>query len=154
MCCRIIIYFNYFSIFFSFTAIGLSSNLAQFAQTYMYNFDDNKYKDYVCILSVLAQCAIDNAKRTFDINIVDEIERIKQDMNIEQNGVPAFWKHVKDYKAKLGDKRFDSAKINRDLICPMNYLMNLEVENAPTIITWPYENKKSVANRNIKIVRF
>lgn len=111
------------------SAIGLSSNLAQFAQTYMYNFDDQKYKDYVCILSVLAQCAIDNAKRTFDIDIVSEIERIKQDMNIEQNGVPAFWKHVKDYKAKLGDKRFDSAKINRDLICPMNYLMNLKFNN-------------------------
>ena len=66
------------------SAIGLSSNLAQFAQTYMYNFNDNKYKDYVCILSVLAQCAIDNAKRTFDINIVDEIERIKQDMDARQ----------------------------------------------------------------------
>ena len=111
------------------SAIGLSSNLAQFAQTYMYNFDDQKYKDYVCILSVLAQCAIDNAKRTFDINIVDEIDRIKQDMNIEQNGVPSFWKHVKDYKAKIGDKRFDSAKINKDLKCPMNYLMDLKFNN-------------------------
>ena len=111
------------------SAIGLSSNLAQFAQTYMYNFDDQKYKDYVCILSVLAQCAIDNAKRTFDIDIVAEIDRIKQDMNIEQNGVPVFWKHVKDYKAKVGDKRFDSAKINKDLICPMNYLMNLKFNN-------------------------
>ena len=112
------------------SAIGLSSNLAQFAQTYMYNFDDNKYKDYVCILSVLAQCAIDNAKRTFDINIVDEIERIKQDMDIEKNGVPIFWKHVKDYKSKIGDKKFDSAKINRDLKCPMNYLMDLKFNNS------------------------
>ena len=111
-------------------AIGLSSNLAQFAQTYMYNFDDQKYKDYVCILSVLAQCAIDNAKRTFDIDIVAEIDRIKQDMNIKQNGVPAFWKHVKDFKAKVGDKRFDSAKINKDLICPMNYLMNLKFNSS------------------------
>ena len=111
------------------SAIGLSSNLAQFAQTYMYNFDDQKYKDYVCILSVLAQCAIDNAKRTFDIDIVEEIDRIKQDMNIEQNGVPSFWKHVKDYKAKIGDKRFDSAKINKDLKCPMNYLMDLKFNN-------------------------
>lgn len=112
------------------SAIGLSSNLAQFAQTYMYNFDDNKYKDYVCILSVLAQCAIDNAKRTFDINIVDEIERIKQDMDIEKNGVPMFWKHVKDYKSKIGDKKFDSAKINKDLKCPMNYLMDLKFNNS------------------------
>ena len=111
------------------SAIGLSSNLAQFAQTYMYNFDDQKYKDYVCILSVLAQCAIDNAKRTFDIDIVSEIERIKQDMNIEQNGVPAFWKHVKDFKAKVGDKRFDGGKVNKNLKCPMNYLMNLKFES-------------------------
>ena len=108
------------------SAIGLSSNLAQFAQTYMYNFNDQKYKDYVCILSVLAQCAIDNAKRTFDIDIISEIERIKADMNIEKNGIPIFWKHVKDYKAKIGDKKFDSAKINKNLKCPMNYLMELK----------------------------
>ena len=112
------------------SAIGLSSNLAQFAQTYMYNFKDQKYKDYVCILSVLAQCAIDNAKRTFDINIVDEIERIKQDMEIEKNGVPIFWKHVKDYKAKINDKRFDGNKINKNLKCPMNYLMDLKFVNS------------------------
>lgn len=36
------------------SAIGTSSNLAQLAQTYMYNFEDKKYVDYVCILSVLA----------------------------------------------------------------------------------------------------
>ena len=112
------------------SAIGLSSNLAQFAQTYMYNFNDQKYKDYVCILSVLAQCAIDNAKRTFDIDIVGEIDRIKQDMNIEKNGVPAFWKHVKDYKAKVNDKKFDSSKINKNLKCPMNYLMDLKFNNS------------------------
>ena len=35
----------------------------------------------------------------------------------------------------------------------LNYLMNSNVENAPTIITWPYERKKAVANRNIRIVR-
>ena len=35
-------------------AIGESSNLAQLALTYTYNFDDQKYIDYVCILSVLA----------------------------------------------------------------------------------------------------
>lgn len=110
------------------SAIGLSSNLAQFAQTYMYNFPEQKYKDYVCILSVIAQAAIDNAKRTFDINIMDEIERIKQDMNVEENGVPVFWKHVKDYKAKLDDPKFNSAKINKDLKCPMNYLMDLTFE--------------------------
>ena len=35
-------------------AIGESSNLAQLCLSYTYNFDDQKYKDYVCILSVVA----------------------------------------------------------------------------------------------------
>ena len=35
-------------------AIGGSSNLAQICLSYTYNFDDQKYKDYVCILSTLA----------------------------------------------------------------------------------------------------
>lgn len=34
--------------------IGLSSNLAQISRTYSCNYDDQKYIDYVCILSVLA----------------------------------------------------------------------------------------------------
>ena len=110
------------------SAIGLSSNLAQFAQTYMYNFRDRKYKDYVCMLSVIAQAAIDNAKRTFDIDIMGEIERIKQDMNVEENGVPSFWKHIKDYKAKANDQKFNSEKINKKLKCPMNYLMDLNFD--------------------------
>ena len=35
----------------------------------------------------------------------------------------------------------------------MNYLMNPKVDNAPTILTWPYEKKKTVANKNIKVVK-
>ncbi len=117
------------------SAIGLSSNIAQIAQTYMYNFDDQKYIDYVCILSVLAQVAIDNAKRTFDVDLVGEIDRIKNDMNIDENGYPLFWKQVKDKKSKIGDKKFDKNKINQDLVCPMNYLVNLKFNN--------YRNKES-----------
>ena len=77
------------------TDIGESSNLAQIAQTYDYNFEDPKYSDYVCILSVLAQVAIDNAKRRFDIELTDEIKRIKNDMDIEKNKYPSFWRIIK-----------------------------------------------------------
>lgn len=111
-------------------AIGTSSNIAQIAQTYMYNFDDQKYKDYVCILSVLAQCAIDNAKRTFDIDIVNEITRIKKDMDVDTNGYPLFWKHIKDKKNKNSNQRFNQNKINEDLQCPMNYLITLKFKNS------------------------
>ena len=110
-------------------AIGNSSNIAQIAQTYMYSFpNERKYVDYVCILAVLAQCAIDNAKRTFDVDINSEIDRISKDMGIKQNGYPAFWKSIQDSKrAKSGSKMFDAEKINKVLICPMNYLYSVKV---------------------------
>lgn len=97
--------------------IGEASNLAQIAQTYMCNFPDEKYNDYVCILSVIAQAAIDNAKRRFDIDITQEIKRIKKDMDIHKNKYPAFWSIIK--------KDFNKEDINYDLHCPMNYLYNL-----------------------------
>lgn len=76
------------------------------------------------------QVAIDNAKRTFDINLIEEIDRIQKDMDIENNGYPIFWKHVKDKKTKIGDKKFDENKINNKLICPMNYLMQMTFKDS------------------------
>jgi len=110
-------------------AIGNSSNIAQIAQTYMYSFpNEQKYIDYVCILAVLAQCAIDNAKRSFDVNINSEIERISKDMHIKKNGYPIFWKSIQDSKRiKNGNKLFDTNKINKSLICPMNYLYSVKI---------------------------
>lgn len=107
-------------------AIGVSSNLAQLCLTYTYNFDDEKYDDYCCILSVLAQVAIDSAKRKFDVDISGEIKRIEKDMGVEEIGYPKFWKHVKDKKAKNGYPKFKKENINNDLICPMNYLIDLK----------------------------
>lgn len=101
-------------------AIGESSNLAQIALTYMYNFDDQKYIDYVCILSVLAQVSIDSAKRRFDVDITNEIKRIKQDMNVRTFGYPAFWGVVK--------KGFNKDNIDSSLTCPMNYLCSQKFE--------------------------
>lgn len=100
-------------------AIGESSNLAQLCLTYTYNFDDQKYIDYVCILSVLAQVAIDNAKRRFDIDLNEEIKRIKDDMNIKENGYPSFWTIIR--------KGFNKKRINSKLKCPMNYVFDLDI---------------------------
>ena len=119
-------------------AIGESSNIAQIALTYTYNFEDKKYQDYVCILSVLAQVAIDNAKRKFDIDLTKEIATIKKDMNIDTNGLPYFWQITKKDKMKCSNPN-DKAKrdkrnrekirtrINRNITCPMNYLYGLEL---------------------------
>lgn len=115
-------------------AIGESSNLAQICLTYTYNFEDKKYQDYVCILSVLAQVAIDNAKRKFDIDLNEEIERIKNDMDIERNGLPNFWLITKKDKRKARtDKvrqerqRQNKERIRKrikDLKCPMNVIFD------------------------------
>jgi len=100
--------------------IGESSNLAQLAQTYDCTFGDQKYKDYVCILSVLAQIAIDSAKRLFDVDVSSEIRQIKKEMNVKENKYPSFWKIIhRDFKDK---------NINHDLLCPMNYLYNLKLD--------------------------
>ena len=120
-------------------AIGQSSNLAQIALTYTYNFKEQKYNDYVCILSVVAQLAIDSAKRSFDVDIPAEINRIKQDMEIGKNGLPFFWQITKKdkRKARTDEIRTQRAKenkekivkkINKDLICPMNFIYSIQLK--------------------------
>lgn len=98
--------------------IGESSNLAQLAQTYACNFEDPKFDNYVAILSILAQAAIDSAKRRFDINIADEIKLIKENMDIKKNKYPKFWRSIK--------RGFNSNNINSELHCPMNSLQEIK----------------------------
>lgn len=101
-------------------AIGESSNLAQLALTYTYNFPHIKvFEDYVCILSVVAQAAIDNAKRRYNIDIPSEIKRIKLDMNIKERGYPMFWLIIR--------KDFNKKRINYALDCPMNRLCSKKI---------------------------
>lgn len=119
-------------------AIGESSNLAQFNQVYACTFDDKKYKDYTCILSVVAQIAIDNAKRRSAIDLNMEIARIKEDSNVDVNKQPAFWfdikkkdKFSKKMTAKEKNER-KKKKLNPDLVCPMNYLGAVKFEDYRT----------------------
>ena len=119
-------------------AIGESSNLAQLSLTYSYNFSDIKYQNIANILAVVAQLAIDSAKRKLDIDIPKEISKLKQELDIDKNGLPYFWqitkkdkrkartneqrkKMIKDNKAKI-EKR-----INPELKCPMNYMYSLDL---------------------------
>ncbi len=98
--------------------IGASSNLAQIALTYTYNFSAQKYEDAVCILSVLAQIAIDSAKRQSQVDVTAENRRLRDDINIKDNGYPPFWSVIR--------KGFDYKKINHMLHSPMGYLCNLQ----------------------------
>ena len=128
--------------------IGESSNLAQIAQTYACNFDNQKYIDYVCILSVLAQVAIDNAKRRFDIDLTGEIKRIKDDMDIKKNLYPSFWKIIK--------RGFNEKYINEALKCPMNYLYDLDLmkfHNTDTTLPMSHFFVKYEMKNNIRTCR-
>lgn len=83
------------------------------------------------------QCAIDNAKRKFDIDISSEIKRIKADVNIPENKYPEFWKIIKPefrpYTLKTRKNEYDEtekykvSKINKHLSCPMNYLCQVKI---------------------------
>ena len=96
------------------TDIGESSNLAQICLSYSYNFQEQKYEDAVCILSVVAQCSIDSAKRRFCIDIPNEIKRIKKLVDVKGNGYPFFWLSIR--------RGFNPNLINKKLECPMNAL--------------------------------
>jgi len=103
-------------------SIGLSSNLAQIALSYTYTFPDRKYYDAVCILASLAQVSIDSAKKSYDMDLMEEINRLKVLIDVDKNLYPAFWLGVR--------KGFDKKKINLDIMCPMNYLYNLKLKRA------------------------
>ena len=130
-------------------AIGQSSNLAQLCLTYSYNFDDKVYKDNVDILAVIAQLAIDSAKKSFDIDLPGEIDRISKEINVEKNGLPLFWQITKKDKRKsrTDEERKDKIrknkekirkKINKDLVCPMNEIYKLKLnEYKPSTSTLP-----------------
>lgn len=114
--------------------IGLSSNLAQIALSYSYSFPEQKYKDYVCILSVLAQIYIDSSKRAYDIDLDEETDRIRRDLNIKDNGYPMFLKPIQKYNNKrlgMGTGQIKEGKFNPALNCPMNYLYNANIN--PTL---------------------
>lgn len=134
--------------------IGESSNLAQLAQTYDCTFDEQKYKDYICILSVLAQIAIDSSKRLFDVDVGAEIKRIKRDMDVKNNKYPAFWKII--------HREFKEKNINYDLQCPMNYLYDLKLDQFRSlestipieyfIISQPLNLDKRICKRIEKLI--
>lgn len=102
--------------------IGQSSNLAQLCLSYSYNDDSPQLKNYICILSVLAQCAIDNAKRSYDVNISAEIKSIKDAIDVKANGYPEWWRNIRH--------DINPSSINKNLICPMNEVSKLKVDKA------------------------
>lgn len=123
-------------------AIGGSSDSAQLAQSYMWTkisrneYDDEYWQLYhnTVILAVLAQVAIDGCKKVFEVDVNDDIARIRsQECMNKEKDYPMFmkWTHEvpitkngrerpeKDIKK---DKNRIKQRINNDIVCPMNWL--------------------------------
>ena len=124
-------------------AIGGSSDSAQLSLTYyfdgIYNNNDDSLKlkqlyDNTVILAVLAQVAIDGIKRQYAVDPNDEIARIRDmDCMKRKKDYPAFMKYThkiqmtkngeeRPYEDIKKEKRRISRRIDKTLICPMNYL--------------------------------
>ena len=109
------------------------------------------------------QCAIDNAKRTFDININEEIDRIQRDMDISVNGYPIFWKAIKKRNDKrngvklseLTDKQIErrDSMYNVGIVCPMNSLYNMNLNPKINLRTNTYPMNKFYKKYELDITK-
>lgn len=128
----------------------------------------DELSDNFVILSVLAQVIIDSCKRLYEIDGVKEIDRIsklpcmsmKKEV-VDKNGnkrmkkcdFPEFMKYTREIAVTKDGKELPQedieesknklkGRINKDLICPMNWLQEWldKIQGASTKVTTPTEN--------------
>lgn len=128
----------------------------------------DELSDNFVILSVLAQVIIDSCKRLYEIDGIKEIDRIsklpcmsmKKEV-IDKNGnkrmkkcdFPEFMKYTREIAVTKDGKELPQedieesknklkGRINKDLICPMNWLQEWldKIQGASTKVTTPTEN--------------
>lgn len=97
--------------------IGESSNVAQIGLSYSYNQFGKGYEDYIVMLAIDAQISIDSAKKCYDVDIHSEIKRLKNVMDVKQNGYPVFFAGIRP------DLR---SKVNPKIQCPMNCVYKMK----------------------------
>lgn len=116
-------------------AIGEASNIAQLVLSYYYDGGNKseELENVFIICSVLAQVAIDSAKRVFDINVNSELSRLCSLTCMQpEDGkkYPVFYAKIQEQKMKGKKKKnaIDESKI-RDFNCPMEILADIIEEN-------------------------
>lgn len=120
--------------------IGQASDLAQLALSYYYDSgsSDTELEDVFIICSVLAQCAIDGAKRIFDVTVSKEINRL-QKLKSMKNALakyPTFFAKVKNEERRKKRKKQISKEDMTFFKCPMDILydiINKEVVDLRTL---------------------
>ncbi len=116
-------------------AIGNASNIAQLALSYYYDggSTSQELEDVFIICSVLAQIAIDSAKRIFDINVNSELSRLSKLLCMQQEDgkkYPVFYAKIQEQKSsgKKKKKVIDKSEI-KEFNCPMEILADIIEEN-------------------------
>ena len=123
-------------------AIGGSSDVAQLSQSYYWdniargidNEETKQYYENTIILAVLAQIAIDGCKKVFEIDVNDDIARIRsQPCMKRERDYPEFMKWTHEISVTKNGKGRPQEDINKEkkrlnnridtsIICPMNQL--------------------------------
>lgn len=111
--------------------VGESSNIAQLALSYWFDCGCNskELEDVFIICSVLAQVAIDSAKRTYDVTVSKELNRIKRLRCMKHKPkYPTFYADILKYKDHK--KPDDKQRIIKDedvklFNCPMDILYQI-----------------------------
>ena len=135
-------------------AIGYSSNLAQLALSYYYHdgSDNKDLEDVFIICSVLAQVAIDSAKRNFEIKVSPELNRIsKLECMKREPKYPRFYAKVQELKNRKKPKS-RQLEIKEDDIgdfnCPMDILFRI-IDKGIIDLRQHKELNTRTVNRNV-----
>lgn len=141
--------------------VGSSSNTAQLALSYYYDIMYNTGKqnkdlrDVFVICSVLAQVAIDSAKRSFDVSVGDELVRLQREsriINIENNlscgrevkiKYPVFYAKIQAEKPRKKQRKNEIKKeVMGKYRCPMETLSQLILDKTiDTRVEQQYQRK-------------
>lgn len=108
-------------------SIGTSTDAAQLALSYYYDggMESKELEDCFIILSVIGQISIDLAKKCFDINVVKEINRIKNLPCMKRKEIPQFFA---SNKKSRNNKEYEGKEI-MSMNCPMDIIANIIADN-------------------------
>ncbi|WP_194190364.1 hypothetical protein [Clostridium chrysemydis] len=112
--------------------IGRVVNLGQLAMSKFWdekinNKDTTRLQEIIDICTILSGMAIDNAKKTYDIDIKREIDCITKELNIDKK--PLFWKYVSsDKKLRSGEYRKDNLKEFKTSMDMLNNILTQSIK--------------------------
>lgn len=108
-------------------SIGTSTDTAQLALSYYYDggMKSKELEDCFIILSVIGQISIDLAKKSFDIDVVKEIRRIRNLPCMKRNEIPQFFA---SNKKSRNNKVFEGKEVV-SMDCPMDIMAKVIEDN-------------------------